>query len=396
MNILFLSNWYPFPPTNGSELRISNLCAGLAEHHDVTLLAFRGADDRDQGQEAVSRVNVKSLPRRAYDPASIRALTGFASRVPRALLDTYVPEMDSLIRSELNSNRYDVVIASELKMASYYPAFQDHPSIFEDLEVGIYHSKRESAGHLLGRWRHRLSWFKLRAYLQRAVSRFDLTTVVSGEEREHLMGFLPGGPWIEVVPNGVDVSRYREVHTADPAAPTLISAGSMTYAPNYDAMAWFVSEILPTIRREIPSVKLLITGNPGERPLPNSEGVELTGYVDDVRPLIASAEVSVVPLRLGGGTRLKILEAMALGTAVVSTAKGAEGLELESGHHLVIADEPQEFAQAVIRLLEDEEFRKELTSNACRVVAAKYDWSVILPRFVELVEEVSRCDQKSK
>ncbi len=133
-----------------------------------------------------------------------------------------------------------------------------------------------------------------------------------------------------------------------------------------------------------------MTGDPGGRSLQSIAGVQLTGYVEDVRPLIASADVSVVPLRLGGGTRLKVLEAMALGTPVASTRKGAEGLDVEAGRHLLVADEPSDFAVAVVRLLAERALRDRLASHALQLVSEKYDWPVLLPRFVALVERVAQ------
>lgn len=389
MNILFLSGWYPFPPRNGSELRIFNLLGALTSRHQVTLLALQDPEDPRSNEQTLPNVRVRSAPRRPYRPNSLRALLGLFGTVPRALVDTYVADMEALIKQELESHNYDLVIASELRMAAYRSAFEDHPSIFEDLELGVYQSKQAQASNGLKRLRHQAAWFKLRAYLRRIVPRFGAVTVVSERERELLRATLSGEVRIEVVPNGVDVPD-QEIETLDWSAPSLIYTGSMTYFANFDAMSWFVSEIFPLVRLQIPGARLLITGDPGERPLPEAEGVELTGFVEDVRPLLASADVSVVPLRLGGGTRLKILEAMALETAVVSTSKGAEGLELESEVHLLIKDQPKAFAEGIVRLLHQRELRERLISNARRLVAERYDWSVIVPAFVRLAEETAQ------
>jgi polysaccharide biosynthesis protein PslH len=389
VRFLFLSSWYPFPAKNGSELRILNLLAALAERHEVTLLALREMEGRDSGGEPIPGVRVRTVPRRPYRPGSLRALSGLVRPVPRSLVDTYVPALGGLIREELAGAEYDLVIASEMGMSAYHPMFVDMPSIFEDVELGIYRSQGEQATNFLSRWRHVLSWIKLGAYLRRVVPRFSASTVVSQEERNHLEGILRHGHRIEIVPNGIRLQDYEDVETKGGDVPTLIYTGAMSYIANFDAMCWFVAKIFPVIKQAIPSARLLITGNPGERSLPRHDGVELTGQVADIRPLVASADVSVVPLRLGGGTRLKVLEAMALGTAVVSTRKGAEGLAVAANTHLLVEDAPKAFAEAVVRLLRDKGLRRELTANARRLVAEKYDWPVILPTFVHLAEEVA-------
>jgi polysaccharide biosynthesis protein PslH len=155
-------------------------------------------------------------------------------------------------------------------------------------------------------------------------------------------------------------------------------------------MVWFLHEVYPHIQAKIPDIHLIITGNHANRSLPSASNVTLTGYVDDIRPLIARSWISVVPLHTGGGTRLKILEAMSLRTPVVTTPKGAEGLDVQAGQHLLIADTPEAFAQAVVRLLQDPALRRQLASDAYQLVREKYDWMVIMPHFLELVERAAR------
>jgi glycosyltransferase involved in cell wall biosynthesis len=199
---------------------------------------------------------------------------------------------------------------------------------------------------------------------------------------------VPGYQPIEVIPNCVNLADYRNVCEA-PQPETLIFTGSFRYSANHDAMVWFLSEVYPRIRAQIPSVRLSITGDHADLPLPPAGNVVLTGFVDDVRPLIASSWVGLAPIRIGGGTRLKILEAMALRTPVVATSKGAEGLELEDEEHLLIADTPEGFAEAVVRLLRKPRLRKRLVDHGYQAIQEKYDWPAVMPRFLELVEQVA-------
>ncbi|NIV37258.1 MAG: glycosyltransferase [Anaerolineae bacterium] len=176
-----------------------------------------------------------------------------------------------------------------------------------------------------------------------------------------------------------------------PEADALVYSGALTYSVNFDAVDFFLREVFPLIQAKRPTVKLSVTGKlegvPIDR-LPANDGLVLTGYLDDVRPTVARSWACVVPLRVGGGTRLKILEALALGTPVVSTSVGAEGLKVTPGVDILIADEPTEFADATLRLLEDPGLRAELAANGRRLVRERYDWDQIgeqLDRFLRQV-----------
>jgi len=154
-------------------------------------------------------------------------------------------------------------------------------------------------------------------------------------------------------------------------------------------MQWFISEVYPFVRAQIPDVRLIITGDHANLPLPSLENVILAGYVEDIKSLIASCDVSIVPIWSGGGTRLKILEAMAVGTPVVSTSKGAEGLQAQNGEQLLIADDPQSFAAHVIDLLLNKSRREYLSSNAVQLIKDRYDWQIIMPQFLHLIDKTA-------
>ena len=169
----------------------------------------------------------------------------------------------------------------------------------------------------------------------------------------------------------------------------LVFNGSLTYSANYDAMRWFLAEVYPRVRAQVPGVSLTITGSTQGVDLAGlalDDTVRLTGFVEDVRIPVAEANLCVVPIRQGGGTRLKILEAMALGTPVVATSKGAEGLDITDGKHLLLADEPETFARRTVAVLGNPALRHDLTANARRLVEERYDWAAIGQRFVDLVE----------
>jgi glycosyltransferase involved in cell wall biosynthesis len=193
---------------------------------------------------------------------------------------------------------------------------------------------------------------------------------------------------VATVPNGVDCARNRPGLV--PRRPNaLVYNGSLTYSANYDAMRWFLAEVYPRIKAEVPGVTLTITGSTRGVDLASlalDDTVRLSGLVDDVRIPVAEASTCIVPIRQGGGTRLKILEAMALGTPVVATRKGAEGLDVTGGEHLLLADAPEEFARQTVELLGNPALRHVLTANARRLMEDRYDWEAIGQPFVDLVE----------
>lgn len=386
MRILFLSAWHPFPPDNGVRLRIFNLLNGISDSHDVTLLTFADQDrlgERPELERICKKVII--IPKKEYDAGSRRAIMGFFASKPRVLVDRYVPEMTQLIEDELSGGNHDLVIASEIYMADYVNGSFIVPAIFEQAEVGVFTDAVAKSDNLINRTRNQMTLSKLKTYFQGLFPRFEYSTVVSEEEKILLNQLIPEYKSIEVIPNGVSLASYHG-NLEKPQPGRLIFTGALTFAPNYHAMDWFSNQVLPLVKRTNPEVQLLITGNHGGRKLLNDRSIKLVGYVENIRPLISSAWISIAPIFSGGGTRLKILEAFGLHTPVIATSKGAEGLDVQHGKHLLIADNPETFAQETTRLLNDVELRTELSSNAYKLVQEKYDWPVIIPKFLSLIE----------
>lgn len=390
MRLLFLSRWYPCPPDNGSKLRICNLLKGLAQQHLVTLVSFaEGGEPLATAGESFPAQRVEVVQWRPFRPRSRWARLGFLSPTPRFFLDTYSPEMAERIRRTLAEERYDAVIASQQDMARYADRFGGLPALFEEVEVGGMYEQYARAPTPLRRLRYRLTWEKHRRFLQRMLKRYRACTVVSETEKALLEKILPASLAVRVIPNFLELADYRGVE-ASPRPGRLIFTGSFAYAPNYQAMEWFLEQVFPAVLERIPEAEVWITGDHQGKSLPAAGGTRLTGHVPDVRPLVASAWASVVPIRSGGGTRLKILEAMALRTPVVATRKGAEGLEVVDGQHLLLADTPEEFAGAILRLHEEEGLRARIAANAYEFLRERHDSRVVVPRFLELVGELGR------
>lgn len=397
MRILFISWWFPYPPDNGSRIRNFNLIRHLAAvGHEVTLIAF----SRDHAD--AERVNalspycreVRLVPGRTFRPRSLRGLVGFFSVRPRSVVDLYEPKMAQAIQQAMGQNQFDVMIASEIGAATntafYLLGMEGIPKVIEDLELGALWEHYKMQCTLRGRARYGLMWWKTLRFVARLLRDFDGCTIASEQERAIALEIAPGYRHLAVVPNGVDLDFYQG-DFGTPTQNTLVFTGALTYDANLDAMDFFLREVFPHVQMRRSDVTLRITGKIEgiaiER-LPLSQSVILTGYLDDIRPCVTQSWACIVPLRIGGGTRLKILEAMALGTPVVATSKGAEGLEVTPEEDILIADEPVAFAEQVVRLLEDAALRAKLSQNGRQLVRERYDWQIVGRQFNAFLEKV--------
>jgi glycosyltransferase involved in cell wall biosynthesis len=391
VHILFLSRWFPYPADNGSKIRILGLLQELSKRYTVTLLSFVGPDEEDYptGIRALREycARVKVLPYRDFQPSSPQALAGLLARRPRYLVDTFHAEMQQAVATELRDRWYDVIIASQLDMAPYALTRPDVPALLEELEMAPFWDDRDSPS-LPRRWRASLTWLKLSAYVRSILPRFASCTVASETELRLLRDVAPRYSNAHVIPNAIDLSRYTQWF-GPPEANTLVYSGALTYDANYDAVLHFARDVQPIIRESIPDARLRVTGRHNGVQLGDiaqTSGVEFTGYLEDVRPIVARSWAAVVPLRRGGGTRLKILEAMALGTPVVSTPKGAEGLVATDGEQILLAANPRAFASKVVELLRSPELRAHLAASGQALVRAKYDTREVGERICGLVE----------
>jgi hypothetical protein len=247
MKLLFLSNWYPDPPDNGSKLRIFNLLKGLrggaSQPNEITLISFTDRPENGAPHAASQRLQklcrkVVTIPTRDYNPTSGRALRGFLSSRPRVLVDRYAPEMEAAIQAELEAQPYDLIVASQWYMADYYRRSWNIPAIFEEVEVGVFMDKIAQARNPMARLRHELTSLKMSYYFRNLLSDFSACTVVSEKERQLLKQMAPDYDAVEVVPNGVNLGDTAG-SWPPPEPDTLIFTGSFRYAPNYAAMEWF-------------------------------------------------------------------------------------------------------------------------------------------------------------
>lgn len=398
MHILFLSSWFPYPPDNGARMRTFNLLRQLARRHDIALLSF--VRDEPIPERAWDALNpfcrvLGTVPYRSFRPSRPRTALRLFSAQPRSVLETYSLQMAALVQDALHQHAFDLVIASEIGpgvgTAPYIARLDAIPRVIEDLELSMIWNQVLAQNTWAGRARHGLTWWKQKRYAAHLLRQVEGCTVASEQERALLHGLSPDFAPLAVVPNGLDLELYEG--DWGPAEPdTLIFAGALTYRANLDAMAFFLRDIWPLVRQKRPAIKLRITGKTEgvslDR-LPLDEQVILTGYLDDVRPAVARSQVCVVPLLTGGGTRLKVLEAMALGTPVVATSKGAEGLDVTPGQDILMADEPTVFADALLHLLDTPSLRVKLAANGRRLVQERYSWERCAADLEQLLARVT-------
>lgn len=393
MRILWLNSGLLLPLDKGGKLRTWHVMRHLAQAHDITYLSFAEPGQRHQDRVGMREVcNVlETVPR--TDPA--KGTLAFYADAARHVVDS-LPYAVGKYRSNeyaarverlLDSGQFDVVVADFLPPVANLPRRLTVPSVLftHNVEADIWRRHAENASNPFSRALMTQQWKRMLRFEREALSRFDLALAVSDADSQTFGRLYPGAlrrP-IHVVQTGVDTSYFSPLPGTERRAH-LVFTGSMDWLPNEDGMLYFVREILPRIREVEPEATLSIIGRaptPAVRRLAEEKGITVTGRVEDVRPHVAKGDVYVVPLRIGGGTRLKIFEAMSMAKAVVSTTVGAEGLPVTTGRDIVIADEPAEFAEAVVHLIRDADARRRIESEARQLVVERYDWSAVAQGF---------------
>jgi sugar transferase (PEP-CTERM/EpsH1 system associated) len=395
MRILWLKTDLLLPLDKGGKLRTWHLMRQLAKRHEITYLAFaepgQPQSDVDGMKEVAARVETvtRSDPAkgtwRFYADAAMHVVDPLPYAVGKYRSAEFRRRFDALV-AEID---FDLIVCDFLFPAVNLPPRLPCPAVMftHNVESEIWRRHAATKSGRLSKRLYDTQYRRMLRYEGDALRRFDGVLAVSDADRDTFERIYPGAirrP-VHVVPTGVDTeyfdrSRTRQIPNPESQIPSLIFTGSMDWLPNEDAMLFFCRDILPQIRAEQPDVQLAIVGRaptPAVNQLADQSGVHVTGRVDDVRPFMRDAAVYIVPLRIGGGTRLKIFEAMAMGKAVVSTPVGAEGLPVNHGEHVLLADEPAAFARAVVNLLRDAPRRRQLESAARALVVEKYDWSAV-------------------
>ena len=398
MRLLFLTPQVPYPPQKGTALRNWGLVAGLAARHRVSLLSFLAPGQDAQPAPpltvACQRVETVSQPLR---PLSRRLRDLVLTRQPDMGTRLGSPAFRSRLAFWLAQEPFDIVHVEGIELAPYLDvieAARPRPLVvFDDHNCEYLLQQRAFLTDLRipARWPGAaysfVQWRRLCRYEADVCRRADHVLAVSEADAMALRKLVLGLE-VTIVPNGIDTQTYRpEVSNLQPPNSTLVFTGTMDFRPNVDAVLWFAREVLPQVRAEVPDASFVVVGQRPHRRLESlrsDPAVTLTGWVENSRPYIAQAAVYVAPLRMGGGTRLKLLEAMAMGKAMVATRMGAEGYPVTHERELLLADTPGEFAAAVVKLLRAPIRRSEMGRVARAFVERLYDWRVIVPTVEDL------------
>ncbi len=410
LKILFVSATIPYPAIDGGRIRVLNLVQNLSRYNDVTFLTYSSSEKDKQNIKYLKDIGINVLDVK-FDynrilsniPSILKQLfrgKPFNGK-PFTIAKYYSKAMINKINELLEKDTYDVIHFEMFHTGQYVLELEKIFSLemclgLQNIDSIIWKRLADTECNpikkLVLNWQYR-RFLNLEIKLSPL---FDKCICVSKEDEERLRKINPFAR-IDVVPNGVDTGYFIPKNVKEDEN-RIVFVGSMDWQPNEDAVIYFCDKVFPLIKKAIPQVKFYIVGsNPTKQvvKLGNIDGVIVTGLVDDVRDYIWQSAVFVVPLRIGGGTRLKILQALAMKKAVVSTSIGCEGLGLINGEHLLISDDPNEFANSVMLLLNDRDLRCKLGENGKKLVEDQYDWKAISIKLDSIYRRhLRRCNEK--
>lgn len=409
MKILWVKADKLLPVQNGGNIRTYHVLRYLSEHHRLTFYSYYvGAPDPDYENElqrqlpgAVALCTGK--PELSGAARGLDYLAHLRALPPYAVSRFAHPKVQKQLQSWFREQSFDVAICDFLDAAVNFPGSLNIPSVLfqHNVESEIWRRHAATAGNPAKKMMYQMEFRKMLRYERAAICKFQHVIAVSENDRALMMKWIDGNR-VTVIPTGVDLTQYHPAPThAEPdslaaSAPIVTFIGAMDWEPNVDGVEYFCAEVWPLVKAEVPAARFRIVGrNPDRRVqrwASNSSdekgSIEVTGRVPSVIEHLRQSGVVVVPLRVGGGTRLKIYEAMATAKAVVSTTVGAEGLDVHHGRDIMLADDPRSFAQAVIMFLKDHQLRCRYEKAAAET-AARYDWPAIGERFSEILQSVT-------
>ena len=390
MKILWVKPGKLLPLDTGGKLRTYNILRQLDSGHELTYLSYYGgARDEQYERDIVDHLpGTLSMHTAAPDTTPVERyldyLRRLPSRAPYAVSKFTARQVRETVSDWIRQQKFDVAVCDFLSSALNFPDHLATPSaLFQhNVETVLWKRKAEFEVKTVDRIVSKIEYAKMVRFEPAQVRRFHHVIAVSEADRQAMSGMVDPSH-ISVVPTGVDLSKYEYDPQVEPNCPLVVYTGSMDWEANIDGVEFFCREIWPVVLRKVPNARFRIVGrdpHPRVKKLA-SDSVEVTGTVPSIVPHLREAAVFVVPLRIGGGTRIKIYEGMATGKATVATSVGAEGLDVQHGRDILLEDDPKAFAEAIVTLLKDPGMRRRYEAAAA-VTARKYDWSVIGQTFV--------------
>ncbi len=393
MKILFLANRTPYPPYRGDKLKIFNLAKRLNARHELHLLTFaQTAEDytyRQELEKIFHKVHFIPLPKWK---SVLNCVAALWSSKPLQVLYFNSAEMRRSAAKLLAEEQFDAVHVQHLRMSPYLADITDTPRILDMPDAfSLYWKRRvESATNPVVRLFNSMEQKRVERYEPKVMGRYNLSLVCSAED----LGYLKDKHHISsiaLLPNGVDLDTFAAKDHDYSHNKTLLFTGNMDYAPNVDAVQYFVQDILPLIHKRHPQAEFIIAG---QRPVKKvsdlaSDKIKVTGFIKDLAAMYNQASVVVAPLRFGAGTQNKVLEAMAMGVPVVCSHIGFKGLGIESGEGAIMRQSPAEFAEAVCQLLSDEKQRAIVGQKGAVVIRNGFGWDSIAVRLEQYLQQVA-------
>lgn len=397
MNILWLKTELLHPVDKGGKIRTYNMLKELRRDHRITYLTL---DDGASASAVAAAdeychelIRIPHAGCTKFTPAFYSDLLfNLPSAFPYTIAKYKSLEMRNRINERLSRGDVDVLICDFLTPAVNLDFRFDCPTVLfqHNVEAMIWKRHYEVQKNVVKKAYLYAQWLKMRAFEERLCRKFDAVIAVSAEDRDQMRADYLLDTVFDV-PTGVDTEFFKPSGFTERDSMNLVFTGSMDWLPNDDAIRYFADDILPIVRRKVPKVSLTIVGrNPSPYLTELSKkdlSINVTGRVDDVRPYMEKAAVYVVPLRIGGGTRLKIYEAMAMEKPIVSTTVGAEGLPLQDGAGLLLADNAHSFAEAIVKLLKEPELAQRIGSRAARAVRESFGWHRVAIDFSQICEK---------
>ena len=394
MKILWVKPGKLFPLDSGGKVRTYNILRRLCATQDVTFLSYYGGA-RDEGYE---REIVQQLPGAVCVCTQLPGSTGIARYfeyvrrlhvpAPYSVSKFAAASVREMVAHWISQRRFEIAICDFLASTLNFPRSLAIPTVLfqHNVESSLWKRRAWYETNWLDRWIARIEYAKMARFEPAQVRRFHQVFAVSDQDRCAMVEMVDPAR-VTVIPTGVDLDTYRYDRGVQPTIPLVVFAGSMDWVPNIDGVEYFCRDIWPQVLKRVPEARFRIVGRDPHVRVRNltSASVEVTGTVPSVMDHLRDAAVLVVPLRMGGGTRIKIYEGMAMGKATVSTRLGAEGLDVHHGHDILLADDPQLFADYVVKFLCDQKTRREYEAAAA-ATALQYDWSVITEGFLEALQ----------
>ncbi|MEA2651360.1 MAG: hypothetical protein QOI85_1081 [Chloroflexota bacterium] len=398
LRVLVIDRSPPISLRQGNALIGVEVLSRLAAHHDLTLVAPATVDEREAAAQHLGGIfrAMHLVPRTRWTPAIAGSVeAGLAGRLGSAPgLDLPASRALSRCIRELGvAGTYDVLHVRQLPMAGYGAAIRSAGRLLELIDSETLGAERARPKT----WRTRLRARLAASVERRAMDRFDVVTTVADADAARLRALQPTAR-VDVVPNGVDAARFRADPHVTAAPSSLVFVGAMAYPPNVAAMRYFTDEVLPIVRRNRPDARLTIVGRdpaPMVRAMA-SEGVEVTGEVDDVRPYLAAAGIFVAPMVSGSGIKNKVLEAMAMARPVVATPLAVEGLRVRNGENVLVADSPAGLADAIERLIADAKERARIGDGGRALVERAYTWDACAARYEGIYQELAERSERTR